>query len=157
MYSKKPIISGAIILFVILNLRLSIGRGESMFNILSLMSTIPIILSAGALAYLGYAIRSGLLNDKMKSLRYFINFIMAIVANEMIVWVSILFRSNYGLTGFFIPLFFLSYGYFFIKKLDKNPYEHKDDIFELYDTETKEDDIFEEYFKNQNKDRFHNE
>lgn len=152
MYNKKSIYVAIFIFIVLLNLRITLNPEQGSFMWI-LFTHIPTFIYASVLVYFGSNLRQAVSPPSKKPGRIFLHIFLAIVLIEMIVWISILFRSNYGLVGYFMAIFFLPYGYFFVKKIPKDPEVYVEEIFEKYYEEVEEEDIFDQYLKSQKKDR----
>ena len=153
MYNKKSIITAIIVFVLILNLRTLLSPEHNDFTFGGIFRSFPNLIYAAGLGYLGSNIRYSVRNPKMKTWRVIAHIFMFIVFVEMIVWTIILLNSNPGLANVFIAVFFLPYGFYFIKREHKDERVPKREIFEKYDKEIDEEDIFEEYLKNQQKDQ----
>ena len=155
MYNKKSIYAAIFIFVILLNLRITLNLDHGRGVMWMLFTHIPFFIYAFVLGYFGSNLRLSVNTPSKKKTRIFLHVFMGIVFIEMVVWISILFRSNYDLVGYFMVIFFLPFGYFFIKKTPKDPEVHVEEIFEKYYEEVKEEDIFDEYLRNQKKDRHH--
>ena len=112
MYNKKSIITAVIVFFLILNLRTLISPEYGEYTFGSIFRSLPSLIYAFGLGYLGSNIRYSVRNPNMKPWRIAAHIFMFIVFIEMVVWTILLVNSNPGLTNIFTAIFFLPYGFF---------------------------------------------
>lgn len=149
MYNKKGIVVA--ILYVILILILRIVFHSSSFGIVVLQHVLMVMIGA-VLLVIGSGIRMLLKTSNNRPFRFFVTFIMFVSIIDLFVWMMILLPSNPALVNIFFTASFLPLGYFFIKRSIIIEEVKHDDIFELYDKEESDEDIFDVYLKQHKKD-----
>ena len=149
MYNRKKINIGIVFFVVIMLIRLTTPTSYGLVNFILLQ--IPIFLGAAALAFIGSNLKRAIKDSGNQPANVIVSFIMFIAFWDLLVWIFILAGRNPGLSNLFVFLIFLPYGYFFIpkKKAERNPYAKEIDIFDTFERDYEEDDIFDVYLREQ--------
>lgn len=155
MYKRNGLVLTTFYFVVIFVIRLLLDTERS--GVIVFLQHILILGIAVILVVLGSNLRHIVRHNDNKVGMFLLSFIMFVALIDSVIWTFVLLTSNPGLVNILFTLTFLPLGYFFVRKSVKIEEVRKpDDIFELYDKKEDNEDIFDVYLREHQKDNDHN-